>query len=112
MNSQYSIGTTFVWWEFLSCTKSIETLERLLRKTGIITLLKIESYGGKDIRWHSCFQTEDEVLLPAASKFQVISNYQQSSDLRAIQLKEIAPTSSLHMDISRDLLPIQNDFLE
>jgi hypothetical protein len=86
MSGQYPIETKFVSCEFLSCNKSIKTLGRFLGRTGIRTLFKIKSYSGKDIQRYCCFQTVDVVLLPNAIKFQIISNYRESTDLCGIEL--------------------------
>jgi hypothetical protein len=109
MSSQYPLGATFMWQGFLSCTKSVEVLERFLGKSRIKTLFKIECHSGKEIRKHSCFHTEDEVLLPTASKFQVISNYQESQDLCIIQLKEVVYDAPIQSYISHNTFVLQNE---
>ena len=91
MIDQYSQGKEFVWWAFSSCTKSLHVLEneQFLGKTGDRTLFAINSLSGKDIRNHSFFSTEDEILLIAARKFQVVSSLDSGNGLLIIQLKEI-----------------------
>ncbi|CAF4693011.1 unnamed protein product, partial [Rotaria sp. Silwood2] len=51
--------------------------------------------SGKEIRQHSFFPTEDEVLLIAARKFQVVSCLDSGNDLFIIQLKEVDPATPL-----------------
>lgn len=91
LSEQYPTGKTFVWWSFSSCTTSVEVLqsEQFLGKTGSRTLFNIECSSGRDIRQHSFFPSEDEVLLIAARKFQVVSCLDSGNDLFIIQLKEI-----------------------
>ncbi|CAF2253672.1 unnamed protein product [Rotaria magnacalcarata] len=93
MAKEYPEGKTFVWWGFSSCTSKMSVLqnEQFLGTTGPRTLFTIECDSGKDIRKYSCFQTEDEILLPAARQFKVVSCLQQGKDLYLIQLKEIQP---------------------
>lgn len=71
------------------------------------TLFQIQCHSGKDVRAHSCFQSEDEALLPAGSRFEVISNDQGSSDLRIIVLKELSkstmPAASPNMRLEKML---------
>lgn len=91
MIDQYPQGKEFVWWAFSSCTTSIHVLqcETFLGKTGDRTLFTINSESGKDIRNHSFFSTEDEMLLVAARKFRVVSSLDSGNGLFIIQLKEI-----------------------
>jgi hypothetical protein len=97
LSAQYPQGKTFVWWGFSSCTTSIQVLqsEQFLGKTGTRTLFTIDCGSGKDIREHSLFPTEDEVLLIAATKFQVVSCLDSGNNLFIIQLKEIETENSL-----------------
>ena len=88
---QYPQEKEFVWWAFSSCTTSIHVLQDdlFLGKTGDRTLFTIDSNSGKDLRNHSFFPTEDEILLVAARKFRVISSLDSGNGLFIIQLKEI-----------------------
>ena len=63
--------------------------EQLLGSEGARTLFRIESSSGKDIRKHSAFQQEDEVLLPTARPFYVVSCMPQGSGLKIVHLREI-----------------------
>ncbi|CAF4478613.1 unnamed protein product [Rotaria sp. Silwood2] len=91
--AEYSRGSTIVWWGFSSCTVSIEALknERFLGKEGIRTLFSIECDSGKNIRSHSFYAEEDEVLLLPARQFEVIGCLDQGNGLQIIQLREIQP---------------------
>jgi len=91
--AQYCQGDTIVWWGFSSCSLSLETLknERFLGKSGIRTLFSIECDSGKNIRSHSYYAEEDEVLLLPARQFEVIGCLDQGNGLQIIQLKETQP---------------------
>ncbi|CAF1204673.1 unnamed protein product, partial [Rotaria sp. Silwood1] len=93
----YPKGKMFVWWGFSSCTSSIDVLqsELFLGKTGTRTMFTIDCLNGKDIRQHSYFETENEVLILAATQFQVVASLDQANGLHIVQLKEIEPVFSL-----------------
>ena len=54
-------------------------------------MFAIECDSGIDIRKHSYFKTEDEMLLLPARHFQVHGSLDQGGGLHVIQLKEIQP---------------------
>jgi hypothetical protein len=89
----YCSGKIMVWWSFSSCTSTIDVLEKeeFLGKTGARTLFVIECKSAKDIQRHSMYPNENEVLLMPATQFEVIGQYQSSSDVHMIQLKETEP---------------------
>lgn len=89
----YHPGKIMVWWGFSSCTSTIDILENeeFLGKTGTRTLFTIECKSAKDIRRHSMFSNEHEVLLMPATQFEVIGQYQPCNDVHMIQLKETEP---------------------
>jgi hypothetical protein len=93
LTDQYRRGDTVVWWGFSSCTLSIETLsnERFLGKSGTRTLFSIECDSGKNIRSHSYYAEEDEVLLLPARQFEVIGCLDQGNGLQIVQLRETKP---------------------
>lgn len=90
---QYPQGKAFVWWRFSSCTASIHVLQddNFLGKTGIRTLFQIDCHSGKDIRQHSMYKKEHEVLLLPGRKFEVVSCLNVGNDLNIIQIKEMDP---------------------
>lgn len=89
LSNDYISGETYVWWGFSSCTIAINALqsEEFLGKTGTRTMFTIECHSAKDIRKHSVFSTEDEMLLLPAFHFEVVGCLDQG-DLSIIQLKE------------------------
>ena len=91
LRKDYQEGQKIIWWSFSSCTQTMDVLkkEQFMGSAGARTLFTIESSSGKDIRNHSAFQKEDEVLLPAARQFEVVSCLPQGGDLNIVQLREI-----------------------
>lgn len=108
LREEYTEGKTVIWWSFSSCTRRMGVLRnnQFLGLTGARTLFTIECTTGKDIRQHSAFQAEDEILLPAARQFQVVSCLPQGNDLYIVQLKETKPPFPLI-----DLVPEVSDTL-
>ena len=86
-------GDQFFWWGFSSCTRTISVLksDQFLGNNGTRTIFHIECLNGKDIRRHSYYQKEDEILLLPAIYLEVVSNFEMAPGLHAIQLKEIEP---------------------
>jgi len=107
LSAEYTKGKEFVWWGFSSCTTSIQVLQsdQFLGKTGTRTLFAIDCESGKDIRNHSFFPTEDEMLLIAGRKFQVVSSLDSGNDLFIIQIKEIEANHPLLGPPLKKLLP-------
>ncbi|CAF0857107.1 unnamed protein product [Didymodactylos carnosus] len=95
--NEYPKGNTIVWWAFSSCTTSIDVLneEIFLDKTGERTIFAVTCSSGKDIRKHSYFPSEDEILLLAATQFKVGDSLDQADGLHIIQLQEINPVHPL-----------------
>ena len=89
----YPKGKEFVWWAFSSCTASMNVLEapNYLGITGTRTMFSIQTSSGKDIRAHSYFDNEDEILLPSGIYLEVIDNVSQPDGLHIIHLREIPP---------------------
>jgi hypothetical protein len=97
LKSGYRTGENVVWWGFSSCTAKQDVLsnESFMGSSGKRTLFTIESQSGKEIKQHSYFKDENEVLLPAAREFQVQSVFPQADGLCLIQLKEVQPKHPL-----------------
>ncbi|CAF0988062.1 unnamed protein product [Adineta ricciae] len=96
MSDRYIKGETVVWWGFSSSTSHVEVLQSdlFLGKTGARTIFTIKCESARDIRKHSYFPEESEVLVLAATQFEVMSCLDQG-DLRIIQLKETRPPHAL-----------------
>jgi hypothetical protein len=90
ISKKYISGQTIVWWGFSSCTDNIKVFQsnEFLSKTGARTLFSIQCETVRDIRNHSSVPTENELLLLAATPFNVIDCLDQG-DLHIIHLKEI-----------------------
>lgn len=91
----YVENEIFVWWDTLSCTSSMKTLETTLNVDETRTVFLIESNSAKDISHYSFYQTGDEYVLYPARQFRVMSSYQSSDLLKIVHLKEIQPLSPL-----------------
>ncbi|CAF3224923.1 unnamed protein product [Rotaria socialis] len=92
LSNRYIKGESIVWWGFSSCTTSINVLdsEILLGKTGRRTMFTLQCKSARDIRQHSFYPAEDEVLLMAATQFKVKDCLTQGN-LYIIQLEETIP---------------------
>ncbi|CAF1257178.1 unnamed protein product [Rotaria sp. Silwood1] len=97
LHRHYNKGQKVVWWGFSSCTTSIKFLEaeQIFGKTGSRTIFCIECNSGKDIRAHSYYSTEDEILLLPATQFEVVACFDHALELHIIHLKETRPPFSL-----------------
>ena len=110
MRKDYPEGETIYWWGFSSCTTKAGVLqnEDYLGSSGKRTMFTIECFSGKDIRQHSNFRDEAEVLLLPGRQFEVVSCLDQGNDLYLIQLKETEPDypllESVSHDVSRSIL--------
>ena len=102
MSEHYAQGTTVVWWGFSSCTKKLPVLQskKFLGTTGVRTLFNVDCNSGRSIKNHSFYLSEDEVLLLAATQFEVVGCLDQGSDLQLIQLKETVPPYPLLQPVS------------
>ncbi|CAF3328149.1 unnamed protein product [Rotaria sp. Silwood2] len=102
LSKQYVPDATITWWGFSSCSSTVKVLqsEHFLGTIGARTIFVIECNSGKDIRKHSCYPSEDEILLPAATQFRVISCLTQGHGLHIVQLKEIKPLYPLIQSLS------------
>ncbi|CAF1544717.1 unnamed protein product, partial [Rotaria sp. Silwood1] len=93
LSDLYPKGKEFAWWAFSSCTASMSALEspNYLGKLGARTMFSIQTNSGKDIRAHSYFENEDEILLPPGIYLKVIDSLNPAEDLHIIHLREVSP---------------------
>ncbi|CAF3303013.1 unnamed protein product [Rotaria sp. Silwood2] len=93
LRSHYQQGDNVTWWAFSSCTTTINVLEtdQYLGTSGPRTLFAIDCLNGKDIKRHSYFVQEEEILLLPCTHFQVISHLSSMENLYIIHLREIPP---------------------
>ncbi|CAF3325424.1 unnamed protein product [Rotaria socialis] len=92
LSRRYIEGETIVWWGFSSCTTSVSVLksELFLGKTGSRTMFTLHCKSARDIRKHSFYPVEDEVLVMAATQFKVMGSIDRGN-LHIIQLEETMP---------------------
>ncbi|CAF1434136.1 unnamed protein product [Adineta steineri] len=102
LSKQFEEDETFIWWGFSSCTTSIKVLqsEQFLGMEGTRTMFTIHCNSARDIRKHSYFPSEDEVLLLAATEFQVKGILNQGHGLRIIQLQEVHSDEPMLIPVS------------
>ena len=88
---EYQGGENVTWWDFSPSSRTIGVLnvETLLSSKCSRPLFMIDCLHSKDIRLYSAFPDEDEILLPAAREFQVLSCLSRGPDLFIVQLQEI-----------------------
>ncbi|CAF1211469.1 unnamed protein product [Didymodactylos carnosus] len=93
LSKVYEIGEEYTWWALSSCTSTIKVLEcpQYVGKRGKRTIFNIESCNGKQIRPHSYFKEEDEILLLPGTYFEIVSQFSPADDLHIIHLKEKIP---------------------
>lgn len=101
LSEQYEKGNTIVWWGFSSCTIAMSVLqsEVFLGKTGTRTMFTVECLNGKDVRKHSYYSSEDEVVLLPATQFKVVDSLDQG-DLKMVHLQEIIPRFPLLQSVT------------
>ncbi|CAF1140059.1 unnamed protein product [Adineta ricciae] len=93
LSGLYPKDKEFAWWAFKSCTASMSILEtsNYLGKTGTGTIFSIQTSNGKDIRAHSYFDNENEILLPLGIYLKVVDNVSRPDGRHIIYLQEIPP---------------------
>ncbi|CAF1316808.1 unnamed protein product [Rotaria sordida] len=92
LSERYIEGKTIVWWGFSSCTTAVGVLksEQFLGTTGTRTMFTLQCQSARDIRKHSYYTAEDEVLLMAGTQFKVMGCLDQGN-LHIVQLEETRP---------------------
>ncbi|CAF4403742.1 unnamed protein product, partial [Rotaria magnacalcarata] len=111
LSKRYTEGKTIVWWGFSSCTTAVSVLqsEQFLGMAGTRTMFTLQCQSARNIRNHSYFPAEDEVLLMAATQFKVVSSIDQGN-LHIIQLEETTPPFPLIQPVPIvGSLPIQSN---
>ncbi|CAF1630559.1 unnamed protein product, partial [Didymodactylos carnosus] len=99
LSNLYKKKRTWTWWGISSCTDSKDVLEspQFLGNHGTRTLCLIQCVNGKDIRAHSFFPNENEILLLPATQFAVKRIEDQGDDLHFVELEEIVTSHPLLM---------------
>ncbi len=97
ISNEFMRGASVIWWSFSSCTMSLSMLESdlYLGNTGERTLFSIEVFNGRNIRAHSAFDTEDEVLLLPGTYMVVKSLLNPAPDMHIIHMKQEKPEEVL-----------------
>ena len=90
VSKQYRPDSHGVWWDFSSTTRKTQAMGAFLSST-TNTLFSIECRNGKDIRNHSMYPEEDEVLLLPGFHFEIVSVLKMGPGGHLVHLKEIDP---------------------
>jgi hypothetical protein len=100
LRAEYKPGEFCTWWAFSSCTTTINLLtqEQYFGQSNSGTLFAIECLNGKNIKNHSYFANEDEVLLLPCTHFQVIDHFNRRDGLSIIHLREV-PSPHLLLEL-------------
>jgi hypothetical protein len=91
ISKHYQKGARGVWWGFSSATPNGNALEneQFLGQTGARSLFSIQCINGKQVKQHSTFPDEEEVLLMPGFYYEVTSILKPAHDMHLINLKEI-----------------------
>ncbi|CAF2994211.1 unnamed protein product [Rotaria sp. Silwood2] len=97
ITNEFQRGDQVIWWAFSSTTKSLSVLENdlYLGTMGERTIFSIEVLNGRNIRAHSYFDDEEEILLLPGTCMEVQSLLDPAPDLHIIHLKQIIPNEPL-----------------
>ncbi|CAF3670191.1 unnamed protein product [Rotaria sp. Silwood1] len=97
LSSEFPRGTPVIWWGFSSCTTTLHVLENnlYLGYESSRTLFSIDAINAKNVRSHSFFRNEDEVLLLPGTYMEVRSQFNPAPGLHIIHLKQMKPDSML-----------------
>ena len=97
LSAEFPPGTPVIWWAFSSTTTELTVLENkmYLGDIGSRTLFSVETINGRNIRAHSHFVTEDELLLLPGTYMVVQSQFSPAPDLHVIHLKQEIPQEVL-----------------
>ena len=85
----------YIWWGFSSCTTTVQAMEKFIGVQGERTLFTIECINGKDIKAHSTYQNENEVLLMPGTYLKVIEKTSPTKNLHIVRLQEEDPPHEL-----------------
>lgn len=97
ISNEFPRGMEVTWWAFSSCTTTLTVLQSdlYLGNTGARTLFSIETFNGRNVRAHSHFNNEDEILLLPGTYMEVRSQFSPAHDLHVIHLKQKIPQEML-----------------
>ncbi|CAF1264646.1 unnamed protein product [Adineta ricciae] len=85
----------YIWWGFSSCTETMDVLEQFIGRTGVRTIFMVECLNGKNIRNHSVYENENEILLMPGTYLLVRSKWSPVDGLHMIHLEEVIPPHRL-----------------
>ncbi|CAF3357632.1 unnamed protein product [Rotaria sp. Silwood2] len=97
VSQEFPRGIQVTWWSFSSCTTTLTVLESdlYLGTEGTRTLFSIEAFNARNVRPHSYFDHEDELLMLPGTCMEVQSQFNPATGLHIIHLKQIMPENML-----------------
>ncbi|CAF4773741.1 unnamed protein product [Rotaria sp. Silwood1] len=97
LSLQFPQGTPVIWWGFSSCTSMLPVLENdlYLGYQGPRTLFSIDAINARNVRDHSFYRNEEEILLLPGTYMEVRSQLNPAPDLHIIHLKQKIPDKML-----------------
>jgi len=89
--------TRVTWWTLSSCITSLVLLENnmYLSNKDERTLFSVDIINGRNIRAHSHFDTEDEILILPGTCMEVVSQFSSVPGINIIHLRQIIPMDRL-----------------
>jgi hypothetical protein len=97
LSGYYLPNTNSIWWSFSSCTDTIHVLEsdEFCGRIGVRTMFHIKCLGGRSVKNHSFYHSENEILLLPGRYLQVRGHYSAADGLHIIDLEEKQPPYEL-----------------
>jgi hypothetical protein len=96
----YHEDDIITWWNFSSCSSSVNVVENFLKSDGKSTLFMIEVYNGKDVSGYTQYPQEKEILLPMGTKLRVKSKGMNHRELNVIHLVELNTDDDTELSVN------------
>jgi hypothetical protein len=85
----------FIWWGVSSCTEKMSIVENFIGRSCVRTVFMIECINGKEIKSHSFYKSENEILLMPGTYLRFIDKWNPAENLYMIHLQEEIPPCEL-----------------
>jgi len=97
--TKYVVGKKIIWYSFTSTTTNLQKIMRFLPPTKPRTIFTINGvFSGRYLQQFSAHPSESEVLLPPASRFEVLSIVKLDPNTHMIQMKQIPGIEKLGLE--------------
>ena len=91
LSKQYKENEYITWWGVSSCSANVKVIENFLGDSGDRTLFAIETTDARNIRAHSFYSKEEEIVLFPGTYLRVTSKIDAAKGLTLIHLREHTP---------------------